>query len=173
VPVPPTFRVATTNIYINSFRGLHLPLLALQTSSANHLAPHLYDMQRKRTRKLGVQSLVLIWVSPPRPVAARKNLTPCSRPFLGTTNSAVAIMEGQTAKIIENSEGRRCNPPQLFYPSNSYRCSHDTLGCRLCSRWRAFSWCICQAPSSCQPREHPVRHKAVNRTQVHRRRGPA
>ena len=24
---------------------------------------------------------------------------------LGTTNSAVAIMEGQTAKIIENSEG--------------------------------------------------------------------
>jgi molecular chaperone DnaK len=26
---------------------------------------------------------------------------------LGTTNSAVAVMEGQTAKIIENSEGMR------------------------------------------------------------------
>merc|ERR1711981_37296 len=29
---------------------------------------------------------------------------------LGTTNSAVAIMEGPTAKIIENSEGARTTP---------------------------------------------------------------
>lgn len=29
---------------------------------------------------------------------------------LGTTNSAVAIMEGKTPKIIENSEGQYLSP---------------------------------------------------------------
>jgi molecular chaperone DnaK (HSP70) len=34
-------------------------------------------------------------------------LIACSQSiFIGTTNSAVAIMEGSAAKIIENSEGK-------------------------------------------------------------------
>jgi molecular chaperone DnaK len=32
----------------------------------------------------------------------------------GTTNSAVAIMEGQNPKIIENSEGRRHSPASIM-----------------------------------------------------------
>jgi len=35
---------------------------------------------------------------------------------LGTTNSAVAIMEGPTAKIIENSEGTLINRSFLCHP---------------------------------------------------------
>jgi len=37
--------------------------------------------------------------------AANEVLIACSQTSSGTTNSAVAIMEGPTAKIIENSEG--------------------------------------------------------------------
>ena len=40
------------------------------------------------------------------PLVIYQHLMACSHSFLtGTTNSAVAIMEGPAAKIIENSEG--------------------------------------------------------------------
>ena len=34
---------------------------------------------------------------------------------LGTTNSCVAIMEGNTTKVIENSEGARTTPSIIAY----------------------------------------------------------
>src|SRR5487761_2508844 len=34
---------------------------------------------------------------------------------LGTTNSCVAVMEGKTAKVIENSEGARTTPSQVAF----------------------------------------------------------
>nr|MCU0814329.1 Hsp70 family protein [Burkholderiaceae bacterium] len=34
---------------------------------------------------------------------------------LGTTNSCVAIMEGNTPKVIENSEGARTTPSIVAY----------------------------------------------------------
>ncbi|RDW58090.1 hypothetical protein BP6252_13501 [Coleophoma cylindrospora] len=40
---------------------------------------------------------------------------------LGTTNSAVAIMEGQTAKIIENSEGARTTPSVVAFAQDGER----------------------------------------------------
>jgi len=38
---------------------------------------------------------------------------------LGTTNSCVAVMDGGTVKIIENSEGNRTNPSIIAYPKDS------------------------------------------------------
>ena len=37
---------------------------------------------------------------------------------LGTTNSCVAIMEGNTTKVIENSEGARTTPSIIAYQEN-------------------------------------------------------
>src|SRR5204862_1075159 len=37
---------------------------------------------------------------------------------LGTTNSCVAIMEGNTTKVIENSEGARTTPSIIAYLEN-------------------------------------------------------
>ena len=34
---------------------------------------------------------------------------------LGTTNSCVAVMEGNQAKVIENSEGSRTTPSVVAY----------------------------------------------------------
>src|SRR5689334_19758619 len=37
---------------------------------------------------------------------------------LGTTNSCVAVMEGSTAKVIENAEGARTTPSMVAFASN-------------------------------------------------------
>src|SRR3977135_2354386 len=37
---------------------------------------------------------------------------------LGTTNSCVAVMEGNTPKVIENSEGARTTPSIIAYQEN-------------------------------------------------------
>ena len=36
---------------------------------------------------------------------------------LGTTNSCVSVMEGDQAKVIENSEGKRTTPSVVAYLS--------------------------------------------------------
>jgi molecular chaperone DnaK len=40
---------------------------------------------------------------------------------LGTTNSCVAVMEGKTAKVIENSEGMRTTPSMVAFTDNGER----------------------------------------------------
>ena len=40
---------------------------------------------------------------------------------LGTTNSCVAIMEGNTPKVIENSEGARTTPSIVAYVRTAAR----------------------------------------------------
>ena len=44
---------------------------------------------------------------------------------LGTTNSCVAVVEGQQPKVIENSEGGRTTPSVIAYTAVSY--THLTL----------------------------------------------
>ena len=38
---------------------------------------------------------------------------------LGTTNSCVSVMEGNTTKVIENSEGARATPDTVAYQEDS------------------------------------------------------
>ena len=40
---------------------------------------------------------------------------------LGTTNSAVAVMEGKTPKILENSEGGRTTPSIVAFTKDGER----------------------------------------------------
>lgn len=40
---------------------------------------------------------------------------------LGTTNSCVAVMEGKTGKILENSEGNRTTPSVVAFSADGER----------------------------------------------------
>src|ERR1700743_3116229 len=40
---------------------------------------------------------------------------------LGTTNSCIAIMEGKSAKVIENSEGARTTPSMVAFANSGER----------------------------------------------------
>jgi molecular chaperone DnaK (HSP70) len=55
---------------------------------------------------------------------------------LGTTNSCVSIMEGNTTKVIENAEGARTTPSIVAYQG----------------RRRSAGWRQRQAPGRDQPR---------------------
>ncbi|KAH7097223.1 heat shock protein [Auriculariales sp. MPI-PUGE-AT-0066] len=61
----------------------------------------------------------------PRSAIARSMNTKVSGPVvgidLGTTNSCVAIMEGQTSKVIENAEGNRTTPSVVAFAKHNER----------------------------------------------------
>ena len=46
---------------------------------------------------------------------------------LGTTNSCVAVVEGQQQKVIENAEGQRTTPSVIAYTDNAVSYTHLTL----------------------------------------------
>ena len=71
---------------------------------------------------------------------------------LGTTNSCVAIMEGNTTKVIENSEGARTTPSIIAYQEDG-----EVLVGASAKR---------QAVTN--PQQHAVRGEAPDRPQVHR-----
>lgn len=43
---------------------------------------------------------------------------------LGTTNSCVAIMEGQNPKVIENAEGSRTTPSVIAFTKGAWHCAY-------------------------------------------------
>lgn len=90
---------------------------------------------------------------------------------LGTTNSAVAVMEGKVPRIIENSEGMSPTPQSTTgHRTNSLsRWPHNTLRCWLHKGGRAPRRHCRQAPGRRQPRKHPLRYQASHWSQVHRR----
>ncbi|KAF7789944.1 hypothetical protein EIP86_000892 [Pleurotus ostreatoroseus] len=61
----------------------------------------------------------------PRSLIARNMNTKVNGPVigidLGTTNSCVSVMEGQTAKVIENSEGARTTPSVVAFTKHGER----------------------------------------------------
>ncbi len=67
---------------------------------------------------------------------------------LGTTNSCVSIMEGNTTRVIENSEGARTTPSIVAYQEDGK--SSLALG---------------QAPGRDQSQEHAVRGQTPDRPQ--------
>ena len=63
---------------------------------------------------------------------------------LGTTNSCVAVMEGDTARVIENSEGDRTTPSVVAFTSDD----------------EVLVGPVGQAPGGDEPDEHAVRGEA-------------
>ncbi|KAG8914861.1 70-kilodalton heat shock protein [Tulasnella sp. 408] len=61
----------------------------------------------------------------PRNVIARNQSTKISGPVigidLGTTNSCVSVMEGQTSRVIENAEGARTTPSVVAFTKHGER----------------------------------------------------
>ena len=66
---------------------------------------------------------------------------------LGTTNSCVAVMEGKSAKVIENSEGMRTTPSMVAFTEFG----------------RAAGRPGGQTPGGDQSRKHILRHQAADR----------
>jgi hypothetical protein len=106
-PYPLMVCVHCLMMILNSSPELHLPPHDQQIFFAHHSVHLLLEStQMMPTRRFGDQSLVLTWVCF-APFRWMKILMACSHlSSTGTTNSAVAIMEGTAAKIIENSEGK-------------------------------------------------------------------
>jgi len=73
---------------------------------------------------------------------------------LGTTNSCVAIMEGGTPKVIENSEGARTTPSVVAYQDDG---GNPRRG-------------VGQAAGDHQSQEHAVRDQAADRGASSRKR---
>ncbi|CUA74550.1 molecular chaperone DnaK [Rhizoctonia solani] len=66
-----------------------------------------------------------VYANIPRPMIARSMNSKVNGPVvgidLGTTNSCVAVMEGQTSRVIENSEGARTTPSVVAFTKHGER----------------------------------------------------
>ena len=71
---------------------------------------------------------------------------------LGTTNSCVAIMEGNTTKVIENSEGARTTPSIIAYQDDG----------------EILVGASAKRQSVTNPKNTHLRGEAPDRPQVHR-----
>jgi molecular chaperone DnaK len=56
-----------------------------------------------------------------RKFLATKNFSKIIGIDLGTTNSCVAVMEGSTARVIENAEGIRTTPSVVAFTNDNQR----------------------------------------------------
>jgi hypothetical protein len=112
-------------------------------------------VMNQRKERFRVPSLVSIWVSVLSIIErlflslstsrCRASMHVLSRSSLGTTNSAVAIMEGKVPRIIENSEGKLHRVLSTMAKSSNTlnRCPNHTVSRCLCPRWRATCRCRC------------------------------
>ena len=53
---------------------------------------------------------------------------------LGTTNSCVAVMEGKTPKVLENSEGSRTTPSVVAFSNDGERLVGSPAKRQVCTR---------------------------------------
>ena len=89
--------------------------------------------------------------------AARTRMSRVVGIDLGTTNSCVAVMDGEQAVVIANAEGARTTPSVVGFAQ---------IGRAARRPGRA-------PPGDDQPREHDLRGEAADGPQVRRRGGPA
>jgi molecular chaperone DnaK len=78
---------------------------------------------------------------------------------LGTTFSCVAIMEGQTPKVIENSEGMRTTPSVVAFMEDGSR----VVG--ISAKRQVSSSLSCEIGSN-KSRTYNLRHKKTNRATI-------
>ena len=71
---------------------------------------------------------------------------------LGTTNSCVAVMEGDTAKVIENSEGDRTTPSIVAFTDDDEVLVGQSA----------------KTAGGDQSQQHAVRHQTTDRTPLRR-----
>ena len=64
---------------------------------------------------------------------------------LGTTNSCVAVMDGDSARVLENSEGDRTTPSVVAFTKDGGRPDSEAAGGH-------------------EPHQHAVRHQAADRS---------
>lgn len=143
------------NVPPNSFPEL-LPLpLARRPLPEHLLSQSLLAMSQQLLRAMArsrVPSLVSTWEPPTLPSPSWRARHPASLKTQKVSSPSHCLV----ASIVQ------------FCLQDSLRCPYHPFSSCLCRGWRATGWCCCQATGRGQPREHPLRHQAIDRSQVQR-----